>query len=530
MTPSEEQKARDAALRCQKDPAFYMRTVLGIEPSGIQEAILRSLATNPETYVASCHASGKTFIGAGAIHWWCGTRADRMAITTATSGIQSKRSIWEEMETIRDRAQRRLGPERPLGVRVLTTEAEWPELRSSAFARTVPKSQNEDAQRTMFQGTRKAGGTLVVIDEAAAIGQPIFDGAAAILTGAGDRLLGMCNPTDPAAAIARMHKAKLGTPASITMSAFESPNVKPYGVTIDDIATGRFEEKVPPREKTPFPYLANAYWIRGRWEVWTDRGMRMDDPRWVGRVLALWPSHSDDTLIPRPWIEASWQLWDEHDRSGVRELGVDVADGGADSSVCVERFGPQTRVARRETGRGSDPMTAVTMTERVLLGDHPTEASRVQALRIAVKVDANGVGSGTASRLKEKGYRVSAVKVSRTMGVDTEEMPNQRSAYFWALREKFRQAHMLVHTGACEGEWIALQPDEAVATQLSAIHWSMNDKGQIVVEPKDETKKRLSGASPDDADAIMLAHAPEDVSPVITINPDTNWVGPQWAV
>ena len=137
MNLSDEQKARDTALRCQRDPAFYMRTVLGIEPSSIQEQILRSLAVNPETYVASCHASGKTFIGAGAIHWWCGTRADRMAITTATSGIQSKRSIWEEMETIRDRAQRRLG-DRPLGVRVLTTEAEWPDLRSSAFARTVP--------------------------------------------------------------------------------------------------------------------------------------------------------------------------------------------------------------------------------------------------------------------------------------------------------------------------------------------------------------------------------------------------------
>jgi hypothetical protein len=50
--------------------------------------------------------------------------------------------------------------------------------------------------------------------------------------------------------------------------------------------------------------------------------------------------------------------------------------------------------------------------------------------------------------------------------------------------------------------------DEFLAEELAAIRWSEDARGRIVLEPKEETKKRLPGGrSPDRADAMMLTFA-----------------------
>jgi hypothetical protein len=60
---------------------------------------------------------------------------------------------------------------------------------------------------------------------------------------------------------------------------------------------------------------------------------------------------------------------------------------------------------------------------------------------------------------------------------------------------------------------------ERLVTQLTAPKYWMDSSGRIVVEPKDETRKRL-GRSPDNADALLLAFYTPPLSPA----PRVRWL------
>jgi len=78
---------------------------------------------------------------------------------------------------------------------------------------------------------------------------------------------------------------------------------------------------------------------------------------------------------------------------------------------------------------------------------------------------------------------------------------NLRAHYFWALRERFQAGD------------IALDNDDTpagalLAAQLCALKWAPTSRGQIKIESKDDMRRR-NLPSPDHADALMLAFAPQ---------------------
>ena len=77
---------------------------------------------------------------------------------------------------------------------------------------------------------------------------------------------------------------------------------------------------------------------------------------------------------------------------------------------------------------------------------------------------------------------------------------NKRSELLWQFREAL---------DPLQGDGIALPPDRRLAAQLAAPTWRLRGNA-IVIESKDEIRKRL-GTSTDDADAVILAwHKRED--------------------
>ena len=97
-------------------------------------------------------------------------------------------------------------------------------------------------------------------------------------------------------------------------------------------------------------------------------------------------------------------------------------------------------------------------------------------------------------RLKQMGHYVDAVNVARK--ADKPELyQNERAAMFWRLRE------------ALEKGEVSLPEDEALLAELSALRYSFDPKGRIVVERKEIAKKRI-GRSPDLADAVALGYLP----------------------
>ena len=82
----------------------------------------------------------------------------------------------------------------------------------------------------------------------------------------------------------------------------------------------------------------------------------------------------------------------------------------------------------------------------------------------------------------------SAEKASRP-----DRFLNRRAQAFWALRDELR-----------EGRIDRDSEDEELAAQLLAIRWTVNSRGQIQIESKDEMRKR-GLPSPDRADAVAMA-------------------------
>ena len=80
------------------------------------------------------------------------------------------------------------------------------------------------------------------------------------------------------------------------------------------------------------------------------------------------------------------------------------------------------------------------------------------------------------------------------------EFNNVRAQLWWQFREAL---------DPLQGDNIALPPDVRLATQLAAPTCKLRGSA-IVIESKDEIRKRL-GSSTDDADAVVLAwHKRED--------------------
>jgi phage terminase large subunit len=115
-----------------------------------------------------------------------------------------------------------------------------------------------------------------------------------------------------------------------------------------------------------------------------------------------------------------------------------------------------------------------------------------------IVVDDSGVGGGVTDRLRElaresgNSFRVIAYNAaSAPAEANKDEYPNARSELWFEFAE----------------DWLPgldLDTDEDLLSDLCAPQYGMDSKGRRVVEPKDETKKRL-GRSPDRADAVMMA-------------------------
>jgi hypothetical protein len=98
-----------------------------------------------------------------------------------------------------------------------------------------------------------------------------------------------------------------------------------------------------------------------------------------------------------------------------------------------------------------------------------------------------------AAHLKDQGIRVREVNVGERAR-NPEKYVNLKAELYWGLRAR-----------AQEGDLAGLTDERAIA-QLAGIRYSHNSRGQVVIEPKEQARKR-GVKSPDRAEAVMLAFA-----------------------
>lgn len=196
--------------------------------------------------------------------------------------------------------------------------------------------------------------------------------------------------------------------------------------------------------------------------------------------------------IPTDWVQQAFARWTPTPPANVPMccIGVDVAQGGADSTVLAIRhdswYAPLVKVPGTETPGGTDVAGLVI-------------AKRRDAAHVVVDIG-GGWGGDAYAHLKENqvectGYMGVKDSMARTQDKKLGFF-NVRSQAYWQFREA-------LNPDQAGGSSVAMQTDRELLAELCAPRFDVIKQG-IKIEPKDAVVKRL-GRSPDKADAIVMA-------------------------
>lgn len=478
----------------------FVRDALGVTLDREQQEILSSVQFNPRTSVASGTARGKDFVAACAAvsflyltpRW--NTRKELIENTkvalTAPTDRQVKNIMIPEVSRLYNRAKQRgiILPGKLNAYDIRTDNEEW-------FLTGFKADEHNHEAWSGFHAVH----TMFVITEASGIGDDTFSAIEGNLQG-DSRVLIVFNPNTPVGYAARSQRGDRW--AKFRLNSLTAPNVLQRRLVI--------------------PGQVDYAWVVDKISEWCthisaeDRTEELDDFEFEGKwyrpedlfrkkVLGKFPKVADDVLIPMQWIEAAQERWKlaqgkEPVSDELRLLGVDVAGMGRDSTVFCERKGKWVaELQSRNSGGQADHMAVA--------GDIATRRRRHP--RMVVSIDTIGEGAGVFSRcieLDDKRYIISckysegAKQFDRDLSDITGQYKfvNMRAYLFWCVRDWLNPKN---ETGAM------LPPDSQLAEEATEIRWFFRSDGKIIIEPKEDIKKRL-GRSPDKFDALANTFYP----------------------
>jgi len=295
----------------------------------------------------------------------------------------------------------------------------------------------------------------VIVDEAAGVSQEIYEAIDSILTSEHARLLLIGNPTNPIGRFA--DDFKTAGVAKHAISCTSTPNFTAFGITRDDLINDTWETKIT--GPLPAPYLITPYWAAKMIRRWGA------DSQFVqARVWGEFPAAGTDALIPLHWIDAAVERTLEP--VGPDELGVDVARFGTDETVLVHRCGPVARVHAAFSQK--DTMATAGAVRAALRATRATSA----------KIDAVGIGAGVYDRLNELGEPVQEMQ-SGAAAQDSERFANAPGGVVVGPPGTVREPGI-----------VDIEDDEDLVAQLAGIKYKMTSRGQILIESKEDMKRR----------------------------------------
>lgn len=209
-------------------------------------------------------------------------------------------------------------------------------------------------------------------------------------------------------------------------------------------------------------------------------------------------------IIALAWVAAAMNREAESDGSLPRlRVSVDAADGGDDETVITVARHHASRVIILKQkaysfGLARAQIDAADEAER-LFQEYDGDKDKDDFV-----VDANGVGSGCAGELYDRGYRV-----IRYMGGAASDRPerwrNRRVQSYMVLRNALRDGTIAFHENACDDA----DDFEEIKAQLCSIKRPPNAERVEDLMTKD-AMKRLGIKSPDRADSIAMQYATQE--------------------
>lgn len=452
LTPEERK-----VLARARDPVWFIEKILGRPLWGKQREIARSVATHRRTSVRSGHGTGKTYIAAGIVIWFLSVFPRSRVVTTATKWSQVELLLWHEI------SQQHRGALFPIGGTSLQTKLELPDGRYAVGANARPG--NEEA----FSG-HHAENLLFVVDEASGVREKIYEAGEGYMTTAGARMLLIGNPTQPAGTFYRSHHSERSNYNAIHI---DCETDLPW-------ATG---EEVPERTLAA---LTSREWVEERKKIWGGHGA----PLYEVRVRGNFARDTDDTVIGLVLVEQSQARELQPDTDDEKVLSCDVARFGSDETVIAFRHGGRCEIVDVYQGRDTVHTSGRLAQEWKKRG------------KPKVVVDDVGVGGGVTDQLRNNGIDVIPFDAGGS-AISPDDYPNARSESWFYLQQRLE-------------EDAQLPDDDLLSADLVAPKYKLDPAGRRVVEPKEETKKRL-GRSPDRGDAIVMLFATRSSGPLVEI-------------
>jgi hypothetical protein len=442
-------------------PVLYVEQRFGVQPTHQQARILEAITPpGAKVTVRSGHGIGKSTCAAFIVLWHLETHDFAKTACTAPSSHQLRDILWGELAKWRraadGRSAQRGDPPRfwLSALFKLTADSLYdPGAKDwGAFARTARKEAPESLQG--FHGEH----LLYIVDESSGVPEEVFMAAEGALSGPENRLLLLSNPTRTSGTFYLSHHKDRGRYTALHFRSQDSPLVDPG---------------YRPRLVAKWGEGSNVVRVRADGDF---------------------PSQEDDVLISLDMTEPCLTR-ERVQGEGPRILGVDPARMGSDRTVLLLRQGrvmDHIAIAAK--------LDLMQVVGRVLSVVEPWQVD-------AIAVDLVGLGAGVVDRLQE--LRRQRLLMCQVTGVDvsTNAPPKQTDDAMeaWRLRDYLwlKAAQWLK-----EDEPVFCADDrqacEDLAGELASVKYSFNSHGALVVESKDEMRRRL-GHSPDLADALCVS-------------------------
>ncbi|MBK5722570.1 hypothetical protein JGH11_16980 [Dysgonomonas sp. Marseille-P4677] len=487
----------------QTDWNKFVRDVLNVRLDSEQRKIIESVQFNPMTTVASGTSRGKDFVSACACLCFLyltpkfNNKGDLIENTkvfmTAPTGRQIQNIMIPEISKLLRRAKGVL-PGRRVSNDIRTEYEEW---FLSGF-------KADDNATEAWTGLH-ASNIMFAITEGSGISETIFNAIEGNLQG-NSRMLIVFNPNVTVGYAARSMKNDRF--AKFRLNSLDAENVKQRKKVISGQVNHEWvDDKVkewcqPIRQEEmnlgegDFEYHLpneNGILIKGYY--------RPNDLFRI-KILGMFPRVAEDVLIPYEWIELANKRWlkvkeERQIITGIDRFGVDVAGMGRDQSViCHRRENFVASFSNYQSQGNADHMYISGITANLL---NTYANSRAY-------IDTIGEGAGVYSRLAEQGFKraFSAKNSESAKGLNditgNYTFANMRAYLFWCVRDWLNPINK---TNAC------LPMNDRFAQQATEIKWKFRSDGSIIIEPKEDIRKRID-CSTDEFDALSMTFYPDN--------------------
>ena len=420
------------------DPVGFVRDVLKAEPQPWQEDFLRAVAKGERRIsVRAGHGVGKSTACSWALIWHMICRYPQKGVVTAPTAAQLFDALFSELKSWINK----LPPVLRDSFDVFSDKIAFKAAPESSFI----SARTSSSERPEALAGVHSEHVLLVVDEASAVPEAVFEAAAGSMSGHSATTILISNPTRNSGLFFKTHHQLASDWYRMHVSCLNNP-----------LVNADFVDQI----KATYGDGSNAYRIR---------------------VLGEFALADDDTLIPAELVDSAVtrDLTVSNDEPMV--YGVDVARFGTDRTALCKRRG--NVVVEIKSWGGLDLMQTVGAVINEAKLDSPDE----------ICVDTIGLGSGVADRLREQGYNVRDVNVAESSAMN----PNAN---------KLRDELWMAVKDWLGTRAVKLPREEGLRQELVAPRYTFTSSGKLVVESKDSLRKR-GMRSPDLADSLCLTFA-----------------------